>query len=266
MFNLSTLPSVNLKDSTFNSASIKSTGFRVDLIVNDELIDGLNCFTNSSVKQQYSAYDLAKGSVLLNRLGLGYMALWIASKESVSKVTVLEKNKDVIDIFLSNNTLPSNVVIINENAKDFKSDECFDFAYLDHDGYKLNPQYIHKDYINSFINTFNLYVPNCKEVWFCGIEQMQAQSVVPSFDHLEAAGTIFKRPHEGISEDDCCCWEVAIAANIGQYGIDFHSNWDMFFKYNMPTLKIPSLSKEKVNEYVYSYYQKIGYGSDSWIR
>lgn len=266
MFNLSTVPQISVPDSEFNSASIKTNNFMIDLFVNDKIIDGINFITNNSLKQQYSAYDLSHGDVLINQLGIGYMTLWIASKENVSSVTVIEPNQDVIDLFLSNNKISNKIKIINNDLQNFKTQDHFNFAYLNHNAYDLNSQFIHKDYINSFIDSFNRNVPNCDNVWFYGIEQLHAQSVVPLTEHLEAAGSIFKRPHEGVPETECCCWDVTIAAHIGRYGIDFYESWNRFLKYNMPSLKVPTIDKDKFNEYIYTYYQKIGYGSLPWIR
>ena len=45
----------------------------------------------------YSHYDLAKGHCICTGLGFGVRENWLLTKKEVSKVTVLEKNKEVIE-------------------------------------------------------------------------------------------------------------------------------------------------------------------------
>ena len=52
---------------------------------------------HGQAKQFYSHYYLAYGHVICTGLGFGTREQWIASKPEVTKVTVLEKYKEVIE-------------------------------------------------------------------------------------------------------------------------------------------------------------------------
>ena len=52
---------------------------------------------HSAASQFYSHYKLAKGYVICTGLGFGTREQWLASKPEVTKITVLEKFKEVID-------------------------------------------------------------------------------------------------------------------------------------------------------------------------
>ena len=45
----------------------------------------------------YSHYDLANGHCICTGLGLGVRENWLLNKKEVSKLTVVEKSKEVID-------------------------------------------------------------------------------------------------------------------------------------------------------------------------
>jgi len=79
----------------------------------------------------YSHYDLAKGHCICTGLGFGVRENWLLTKKEVSKVTVLEKNKEVIDYHkYLNPKLFDDVEVIHINAYDYKG-KC-DTLLLDH--------------------------------------------------------------------------------------------------------------------------------------
>ena len=79
----------------------------------------------------YSHYYLAYGHVICTGLGFGIREQWIASKPEVTKVTVLEKFKEVIDYHKDIGTKWSDKIeIINCDANDYKGN-C-DFLSIDH--------------------------------------------------------------------------------------------------------------------------------------
>ena len=77
----------------------------------------------------------AKGNILVVGLGLGYFAYMTSNKDEVSKVTILEKDKDIIDIFSSclieEFEHKEKINIINDDALTYKNFNDFDFVYID---------------------------------------------------------------------------------------------------------------------------------------
>jgi hypothetical protein len=80
----------------------------------------------------YSQYDLAYGNVLVTGLGFGILAKALSEKPEVDSVTVIEIEQDVIDAFLSHNTLNSKVSIIKGDATTYTSDLKYDCLLPDH--------------------------------------------------------------------------------------------------------------------------------------
>ena len=79
----------------------------------------------------YSHYKLALGNVICTGLGFGVREQWLATKPEVNKITVLEKNKSVIDYHKDIGTQWSDKIeIINCNANEYKG-TC-DFLSIDH--------------------------------------------------------------------------------------------------------------------------------------
>lgn len=61
----------------------------------------------------------AKGSVLVNGLGLGVLLKALLEKDEITKITVIEKSKDVINL-ISDSITDKRVSIINADAFDYK--------------------------------------------------------------------------------------------------------------------------------------------------
>lgn len=80
----------------------------------------------------YSQHDLAYGNVLVTGLGFGILAKALSEKPEVDSVTVIEIEQDVIDAFLSHNTLNSKVSIIQGDATTYTSDLKYDCLLPDH--------------------------------------------------------------------------------------------------------------------------------------
>lgn len=78
-----------------------------------------------------------KGNVLVYGLGLGYFAYMISLKDDVNKITIIEKDSKIIDLFnkviLPQFKYKNKIKIINDDAFTFEknSEEQFDFAYVD---------------------------------------------------------------------------------------------------------------------------------------
>jgi hypothetical protein len=79
---------------------------------------------------QYEAYKEAHGKVLIGGLGLGMSPSLFANKENVSKVVVVEIDKDVIKLCKPKN---KKIRVIHEDIWKFleKTEEKFDYIYID---------------------------------------------------------------------------------------------------------------------------------------
>ena len=102
-----------------------------------------NTDTHCQALQVFSHYDLAKGHCICTGLGFGVRESWLLKKPGVSKITVIEKNKNIIEYNkIVNPELMKNVEIINGSASNYRG-KC-DTLLLDH--YELqSPDYIFND-------------------------------------------------------------------------------------------------------------------------
>ena len=90
-----------------------------------------NIRTHAQVYEVYSHYYFAKGHCICTGLGFGARENWILRKDGVSKVTVIEKSKEVIEYQQSiNPELCENIEIIHADASEYKG-KC-DTLLLDH--------------------------------------------------------------------------------------------------------------------------------------
>ena len=99
------------------------------------IVDGVQMMLYTVGHEQalhfYSHYKLALGNVICTGLGFGVREQWLATKPEVMKITVLEKNKSVIDYHKDIGTQWSDKIeIINCNANEYKG-TC-DFLSIDH--------------------------------------------------------------------------------------------------------------------------------------
>lgn len=96
------------------------------------------CITPNEINTMKPHLDKAKGQVVTFGLGLGYFAFMASNKKEVQKVTIIEKDESVINLFKIN-LLPlftnkNKIEIINIDAFDFiKKDKLanFDYAFFD---------------------------------------------------------------------------------------------------------------------------------------
>ena len=101
------------------------------LLVNGHEWTSYNTKTHSQAYELYSHHYFAKGHCICTGLGLGVRESWILKKKEVTKVTVLEKNEEVIEYHKINNPdLYNNIEIINTDASEYKG-KC-DTLLLDH--------------------------------------------------------------------------------------------------------------------------------------
>lgn len=136
MFDIKSVPKIVIREGVSGNVEIKKQDSLYTLYVDGEEFMGANTKTSEQIRQFYSSYDLAKGDVLLTGLGFGILPLWVASKPGVTSTTVIEKSQGVVDLFLANNQLPSNMTIEVCDAYEYKTSRHFDCILLDH--YEIN--------------------------------------------------------------------------------------------------------------------------------
>lgn len=231
MFDILTLPKFNIVESKSNSIKITFDGNNNYSLFNDETLwMTYNAHTNISIKQMYSSYDLAYGDVLVSGLGFGIFALWIANKPGVKSVTVYEISKDVIDIFLKNNEIPKNINIKNGNIQDLITDSHYDCILLDH--YELQPL----DWRIEDMLKISKNIPNHELLWFWSLESIYTEMAY-GLEYGDLYGTF-----------------------LYFNAVDFNEAWEEFRLNTLKAKTIPKLNKFKINEYVYTYYDRLGYG------
>lgn len=132
MFDYKTLPTINFVEDKEGIFSVQNLNNQWILFENETPLTYFGTKSNREYKEQFSAYDLAYGDVLMTGWGLGLAPIWIAKKKGVKTVTVLETSKETVKMWLKNNTLPKNVKILFENANTYKTNEHYDCIFLDH--------------------------------------------------------------------------------------------------------------------------------------
>jgi len=185
-----------------------------------------------SIKQFYSSYDIANGNVLLSGLGFGVLPLWLKNKSNVKNITVVEKNKDIIDIFndLNNN---HEINIIHEDINNYRSKTVYDFVGLDH--------YENESYTEIIKNSKEILKNiNNKSFWIWSLERIYLLS---SFDFSNKK----HKSYQNLNELDY------LFTNKEK----IFSKWENFVNYNYKDFDfIKNLHVDKVREYVYTFYSR----------
>ena len=92
--------------------------------------------TPNEIETMKKSISEATGNVLTYGLGLGYYAYMVSMKDNVESVTIVEKDKEIIDLF-NEYILPqfknkSKIKIINDDAFNyFKKDIYYDYVFVD---------------------------------------------------------------------------------------------------------------------------------------
>lgn len=73
----------------------------------------------------------AHGKVLVGGLGIGLILLAVQDKADVEKITVIEKNKEVIDLVANQLPLNDKVEIINADVFEYIPSEKYNTIYMD---------------------------------------------------------------------------------------------------------------------------------------
>ncbi len=104
--------------------------------------------TPHEINTMQESIDIVKGQVIVAGLGLGYYPFMVSNKNNVDKVTVLEKDREIIDLF-NKNLLPlfpnkNKIEIIYTDAFDYLKNNKADYYFVDlwHDTIDGLPLYI----------------------------------------------------------------------------------------------------------------------------
>lgn len=237
MFDINTVPSFIIKEQSYKDIEIMKLNADSYILYNNGLQwMTLNCHNNKQIKEMYSLYDLAYGDVILSGLGFGILPLWIANKPGINTVTVYEISQDLIDIFLNNNECPSNLIIKNENINTVKTDKKYDCILLDH--YELQ----HFDWRMNNMRDIVKNIPNHTVFWSWSIEDIHARV---SYNLTQ---------------------EQLFKSHLFFHIVDFSTKWPNFKDNVLKISSLPNLSDRKINEYIYTYYDCIGYSVPAIIR
>ena len=231
MFDAKTLPALILSPYNGNRISIKEKPPEGYFLYENEKIRWQWDHFGYAAHELYSSYDLANGDILLSGIGLGGLLMWLSSKNDVKSITIIEKDQEMIDAFLSNNKLPKNINIIKDNIETYKTEKFFDFLILNHFEREKNQVIIEstKEIIKN--------ISNHNFVWFWPMERVFCESAF-EFD-IEYMGLLIKK------------------GNKISYWFDFEESWNKFTENELSFLKLPKLTKEKINEYIYTFCLKL---------
>jgi hypothetical protein len=224
VFNAKDIPKIKIKKIDQDDIEIALDQTSYVLYRDGKLEDWVNTETNKEAKECYSSYDLGYGNVLISGLGFGILNLWLAKKEKVKSIKIIEISQDIVEIFLKNNKLPENVTIEIADIEKYKTKEKYDCIFLDHHYAWTSANYKIKSIKNIANN-----IPNHNLIWLRSIEDVYLRKC---YDGM----------HANLFSNQAFHWQK-----------DFSEQWD-FFRKNIIKLKtFPEISAEKINEYIYTY-------------
>lgn len=119
--------------------------------------------TQEEALELYSHYRFAKGHCICTGLGLGVREQWLLNNPKVTKITVVERNQNVIDFHKKYNPeLMERISVYNSPATHFVL--CCDTLLADH---------YSKENIYDMMNDLDKVVKNmpCETMWFWPLEE-----------------------------------------------------------------------------------------------
>jgi hypothetical protein len=198
-------------------------------------IDGVDYMVltknHEQVFQFYPDYNLARGHVICTGLGFGIREQWLASKPEVTKITVLEKFKGVIDYHKYIGTKWSDKIeIINCAADDYKG-SC-DFLSLDHYSY---------DDIQSIIDSIKKVCNNIthENVWLWMLEMWIILGYIMGDTHTKNIPHDQKKIRYGGKEGESEGRNNDILEN--------YSKIKTYFEH----VNLPNLNEEQLTKFIY---------------
>jgi hypothetical protein len=169
---ISLLRHLNYTPPTIKSGNFGSFDIRENqpgyfyLYINNEQWMAYNTNSHLEAYEVYSHYTLAKGHVIVTGIGFGVRETWLLTKPEVTKLTIIERSKELIDYHKSINSAFLNdprVEVVNCDASEYKG-SC-DVLLLDH--YEL------AEYESILSNVKHVHDNiECKTMWFWPFERI----------------------------------------------------------------------------------------------
>lgn len=150
----------------YGKMKVTFNGHYYYLTVNGEQWMAYNTKSHEEAYDVFSHYHLAKGHVICTGLGFGARENWLLTKKDISKLTIVEKNKDVIDYHIQQKSSfleDSRVEVVCCDALEYNG-KC-DVLLADH--YEL------QDHVY-VMNTMEIVQNNidCQLMWFWPLERI----------------------------------------------------------------------------------------------
>lgn len=163
MFDIKTVPKIVIREGISGNTEIKKDGKTYSLFVDSLRWMMVDTTSSREMREFYSSYDLASGSVLLSGFGFGILPQWLASKDSVTDITVVEYSKEVVELFLRHNILNPKIDIKIADINTYQDSHYYDWVILDH--YELDRVPTKE---NLFVIEQNI---NFSNLWFWSLEE-----------------------------------------------------------------------------------------------
>lgn len=128
------IPIISQRDALFSGKKAEYAIVTTPIVIHQLFEDGGLWMTDTPQEQELhkDVIKQCKGNVLIGGLGLGYISKMLANKKDVEFVTVVEKQKAVIDLVWKHLKI-ENGTVIHMDLFDYltKTKEKFDWAYYD---------------------------------------------------------------------------------------------------------------------------------------
>jgi hypothetical protein len=232
LYNAESVPSFFIKEGSSGNIKIVDKGKGFILYENNKFWMNSLKKNDSAIKQLYSSYDLAYGNVIISGLGFGILALWLCNKPDVVSVTVIEFSEDVIKLFKDSNSIPDKLNIVNMDIRNYNTDTEYDAILLDH--YETESF----DFILDDIQKISSKIKH-KNMWAWPLEEMYLFKMYSNENHRVV--------HDLVDKCDK----------------DFSLLWNDFVDTFFPKEEmLKNISNQKLNEYIYTYFNKKYIGVD----
>ena len=232
MYNAESVPSFFIKEGSSGNIKIVDKGKGFILYENNKFWMNSLKKNDSAIRQLYSSYDLAYGNVIISGLGFGILALWLCNKPDVVSVTVIEFSEDVIKLFKDSNSIPDKLNIVNMDIRNYNTDTEYDAILLDH--YETESF----DFILDDIQKISSKIKH-KNMWAWPLEEMYLFKMY--------ANENYRVVHDLVDKCDK----------------DFSLLWNDFVDTFFPKEEmLKNISNQKLNEYIYTYFNKKYIGVD----
>jgi hypothetical protein len=232
LYNAESVPSFFIKEGSSGNIKIVDKGKGFILYENNKFWMNSLKKNDSAIKQLYSSYDLAYGNVIISGLGFGILALWLCNKPDVVSVTVIEFSEDVIKLFKDSNSIPDKLNIVNMDIRNYNTDTEYDAILLDH--YETESF----DFILDDIQKISSKIKH-KNMWAWPLEEMYLFKMYANENHRVV--------HDLVDKCDK----------------DFSLLWNDFVDTFFPKEEmLKNISSQKLNEYIYTYFNKKYIGVD----